>query len=160
MIGTKKLHLAGTSNMRRHLQKKHGKRIQNQSDTNLIATMLQQSKPTWSQRTSDDLLIRLIIHENLSFRIVESQYFQQYLQYQRNTNSVPSSANTVKEWIIKNHKKAQTKVKSLLSSALSLIHLSIDGWTTPHQTMGILGIVAHLLDSMQNYTILYLDLGS
>ena len=101
--------------------------------------MLQQSKPTWSQHTSDDLLVRLIIHENLSFQIVESQYFQQYVQYQRNTNIIPSSGSTVKEKIIKNHEKAQTKVKSLLSSALSLIHLSIDGWTTPHQTMGILG---------------------
>ena len=83
MKGTQKFYLAGTSNMKRHLQKKHGKRIQNKSHTNPIATMLQQSKPTWSQAMSDDLLIRLIIHENLSFRIVESQYFQQYVHIAR-----------------------------------------------------------------------------
>ena len=98
ILGTQKLNLGGTSNMTRHLQKKHGKKTSTQSDINgnqLIPDMFQQSKTTWSQDISNDLLIRLIIHENLSFRIVESQYFRQYVQYQLNTNFIPNSGDTV-----------------------------------------------------------------
>src|SRR5262245_2604000 len=97
-IGKKKLTTSGTGNMKCHLASQHGKRVSQDSDINgnqLITTMLQQTRPTWSQATSNELLTHLIINENLSFQIVESISFREYVQYQRRTNFIPTSGDTI-----------------------------------------------------------------
>jgi hypothetical protein len=34
-------------------------------------------------------------------------------------------------------------VAELMQQAITRIHLSCDGWTSPHQTMAVLGVIAH-----------------
>jgi hypothetical protein len=134
--------------MARHLKNRHRQRPAHESSTNgnqSIVSMLQQLRPPWSQAVSDKMLARLIVHENLSFRIVESPYFREYVQYQRNTNHIPNSADSARDWIVTGYEEAKSKVRELLAGALTSIHLSIDAWTTPQLTMAILGIVAHFV---------------
>src|SRR3979409_2214909 len=55
------------------------------------------------------------------------------------------SPPTRRGWAITDYGKTKSQVRELLKNALTSVHLSIDGWTSPQQTMAVLGIVAHFV---------------
>jgi hAT family C-terminal dimerisation region len=67
------------------------------------------------------------------------------VNYQRRNNRVPKSGDTIGNWIKTDYEQAKSRVRELVAAAISSVHLTIDAWTTPHQTMALLGIVAHFV---------------
>ena len=55
------------------------------------------------------------------------------------------SANTIKDWILKEFERQKLEIKKELAGARSRIHISSDLWTSPN-SRGLVGIVAHYLD--------------
>jgi hypothetical protein len=49
----------------------------------------------------------------------------------------------MKQRILTRFRLLQPRVAELMQQSTSHIHLSCDGWTSPHQTMAVLGIIAH-----------------
>jgi hAT family C-terminal dimerisation region len=136
--------------MTKHLKNNHPHKAHPQSTSTSngngsIAAMIEQIQPAWTQTVSDSLLVRFIIHNNLPFRLVESPHLRALLLYQRASNQIPKSADTAQRWAISDYDKTKSDVGELLKNALTSIHLSIDGWTSPHQTMAVLGIIAHFV---------------
>jgi hypothetical protein len=97
----------------------------------------------FSQKQADDLLILWIIHSNLPFSVTSSPYFQSLMQYLNNKFQIPWSPNTIKSRILSRFESQRTELAHVMQHAISQIHLSFDGWTSPHHTMAILGIIAH-----------------
>lgn len=61
-------------------------------------------------------------------------------------SQIPKSANTVRNWILKEFEKQHDFLKEKLQLAKSRIHLSMDLWSTPSGNRSYLGIVAHWVD--------------
>ena len=78
--------------------------------------------------------------------MVKCDEFQALIQYINNTSSdwLPTSHNTVKEWVIRTFKQEQEHVKQSLQSAQSKVHFSCDLWTSPN-SLAILGVIAHFI---------------
>ena len=134
--------------MTRHLNHNHPARARQQSTSKAnesIGTMVENLRQPWTQAVSDNLLMRLIVHENLPFRLVESPHLRALLLYQRPSIQIPKSADTARGWAITDYGKTKSQVRELLKNALTSVHLSIDGWTSPQQTMAVLGIIAHFV---------------
>ena len=134
--------------MTRHLNHNHPARARQQSTSKAnesIGTIIENLRQPWTQAVSDNLLMRLIVHENLPFRLVESPHLRALLLYQPPSIQIPKSAETARGWAITDYGKTKSQVRELLKNALTSVHLSIDGWTSPQQTMAVLGIVAHFV---------------
>jgi len=45
--------------------------------------------------------------------------------------------------VVRNYQDQKKEVRKEIGTAITQIHLSIDGWTSPHQSMSVIGIVGH-----------------
>jgi len=60
---------------------------------------------------------------------------------------LPKSTDTIRSWVITNYKDQKNEVRLEINSANTQIDLSVDGWTSPHQSMSVIGVVAHFTSS-------------
>ena len=56
---------------------------------------------------------------------------------------LPKSGDTIRSWVITNYNDQKNEVRLEINGANTQIHLSVDGWTSPHQSMSVIGVVAH-----------------
>lgn len=59
---------------------------------------------------------------------------------------LPTSHQTIREWVMRTFETQKRRMRQVLQSALSRIHFTVDLWSSPNK-LGILGIVAHFIDS-------------
>ncbi len=59
---------------------------------------------------------------------------------------LPTSHQTIRGWVIRTFETQKRRMRQVLQSALSKIHFTVDAWSSPNK-LGILGIVAHFIDS-------------
>jgi hypothetical protein len=111
--------------------------------SNLMQASNRIQHPRFNQQVADDLVLQWIIHANLPFRITSDERFQTFIYYLHNTCAVPRSPNTIRKRILVRSNQQKLKLAELLRESMSQIHISCDGWTSPHHTMAILGIIAH-----------------
>jgi len=97
----------------------------------------------FSQKVADDLLLLWMIHANIPFSVTSNHRFQALLLYLNNRNQIPRSPTTIQQRILNRFRVLQPRIAELMQQAVSHIHLSCDGWTSPHQTMAVFGIIAH-----------------
>jgi len=93
------------------------------------------------------LILNWITTHNLPFQIAESDEFKAILLY-GNSLVYPShipSADTLIRLLFSEYEKASSSVKSVLQTALHLIHFCFDGWTS-RSNLSFLGINAQFVD--------------
>jgi hypothetical protein len=93
------------------------------------------------------LILNWVTTHNLSFQIVESDEFRAILLY-GNSLVCPShipSADTLIRLLFAEYERASTSVRSVLQTALHLIHFCFDGWTS-RSNLSFLGINAQFVD--------------
>jgi hypothetical protein len=59
---------------------------------------------------------------------------------------LPTSHQTIREWVVRTFGTQKRRIQQVLQSAISRIHFTVDIWSSPNK-LGILGIVAHFVDS-------------
>lgn len=92
------------------------------------------------------LLLQWIIHDNISFRTVESKHFNALLVYlEGRLEGNIGSRWSVKRWIMEAYGKHTKVVKAELAKSRSLVHLSFDLWTS-RNLLSLNGIVVHYVD--------------
>src|SRR6202035_3801931 len=60
------------------------------------------------------------------------------------TSLLPTSGNTVRQWIINDFKQRRGQIRKELHLSKSLIHLSFDLWTSPN-SLAMLAVVGHFV---------------
>lgn len=93
--------------------------------------------------TLEILYTRFITACNEPLRLVECEQFRDLLYYLNREvdNWLPSSHNTVQEWVLRQYKIRKDIQIQRLQSALSDIHIMADLWSSPNK-LPILGITA------------------
>jgi len=91
-----------------------------------------------------DLLVRWTSTMHISFSQLEYESFRNLLLYLNPeiSSHLPSSGNTIRNWILEEFKRRQDQIKKELSLSKSLVHFSFDMWTSPN-FLAMLGITAH-----------------
>jgi len=84
--------------------------------------------------------IALLMVENPLFRRLIELINHLFLQF------LPSSANTLRQWVIDEYKHQKTAQKEVLRKARSRITISFDTWTSPFSRKHVLSIMAHFVD--------------
>ena len=106
----------------------------------------QSDRNTLIKAKFEDALIAFIVCLNLSFRTVESYWFIALLttisNLIGNTIRLPTSHNTISSWVKQSYKDKRARVKKLLASSLSKIHLSFDNWSSGNH-LAFTAVVAH-----------------
>jgi hypothetical protein len=107
-------------------------------------TLLMSWKPRFNLSKFKAEILDLIIMKQLSFSIVESEYFNNAF---KSVNPIvvaliPKDGDTVKAWIQRKYEPVKADIIVLLSESCSTIHLAVDIWTS-FNALAILGIVAH-----------------
>jgi len=138
----------GTTKPARHLKRHHSTKITLGPPSSPIVSSLVNAakmfdKQRFSQKVADDLLLLWIIHANIPFSVTSDHRFQALLQYLNDRNQIPQSPTTIKQRILDRFHLFRPRIAELMQQAVTHIHLSCDGWTSPHQTMAVLGIIAH-----------------
>jgi len=138
----------GTTKPASHLKRHHATKISLGVPTSpiissLVNTAKMFDKQRFSQKVADDLLLLWIIHANITFSVTSDHQFQALLQYPNDSNRIPRSPTTIKKPILHRFCVLHLRIAELMPQAVTHIHLSCDGWTSPHQTMAVYGIIAH-----------------
>jgi hypothetical protein len=69
------------------------------------------------------------------------------MTYINPNNQMPHSHTTVKTRILEMFKDDQHSLAQRMTNPLSQIHISCDGWTSPQQTITVLGVITHCTSS-------------
>ena len=139
----------GTTKPAGHLQKHHSTKLNLRVPTaspivsGLINAAKQLDQQKFNQKVADDMLLRWIIHTNVPFSMTSYSRFRVLLLYLNDYNQLPRSSTTITQRILAHFRGLQPHVAKLMQQAITPIHLSCDGWTSPHQTMAVLGVIAH-----------------
>ena len=82
-----------------------------------------------------------------ALRLICIPQFRAFLQYinPKVLEFLPTSSNTIREWVLRQYKSRKETMKSKIHSARSKIHISCDLWTSPN-SLAILGVIAHYID--------------
>jgi len=97
--------------------------------------------------TLEYLFIRWITETNLPWNTVTHTPFRSFLEYVNpSVNSLlPNSPNTFKAHAIRLFEEGKKRLRAILGSAVSEIHISCDAWTSPNY-LSALAIVARKRD--------------
>ena len=109
--------------------------------------------PATSLREHNDLnlsafrsLLRWVVHDNISFRKVESEHFQALLVYiDTRLKGQIGTRRSIRRWIIQEYEKQAKVIKAVLANSQSLIHVSFDLWTS-RNLLSLNGIIVHFVD--------------
>jgi hypothetical protein len=101
------------------------------------------------------LLIRRIVCMHMALKVVEHQTFKDLISYICPALAILcQTGKTIRRWILEEFKKQQVRVKDELGLAKSMIHISLDMWTSPN-SLGFIVLVAHFLDKdLKNRSVL------
>jgi hypothetical protein len=130
------------------------------SRTGVSLTMQEKAlKEAVHPKVAKEALIKLIISENLPFRIVESPHL---FAFARALNplidqEILTSHSSVMNHISLLYQSYKESVTKMLQSAISSIHLSLDIWTSPNKIL-LLGICVHFVDFESNLRRLLIGL--
>jgi hypothetical protein len=96
--------------------------------------------------TLEVLFVQFIVACSLPFRLVECPEFRAFLYYLNTEidNWLPLSHVHIRTWVMRQYDGHKTKLKQLIQSARSRVHISCDLWTSPN-SLAILGIVGHFV---------------
>ena len=77
---------------------------------------------------------------------VENPMFQELLFYLCAVLTIflPTSGNTIRQWIISDFKRRRGQIRKELHLSKSLVHLSFDLWTSPN-SLAMLAVVGHFV---------------
>jgi len=103
----------------------------------------------FSHKVEDDLLLLWIIHTNIPFSMTSDHRFQALMHYITDGNQIPCSPLTIKARILTCSKLLWPHVAEVTWQTDRQIHLCLDEWTSPHQTMSILGIFASFISKTE-----------
>jgi hypothetical protein len=156
-----------SSNMKKHLQSKHGIVIEITSGRVQTKTLQQLQQLYLKAKSSDqteeidtqvfehyldqdmiyEALVSLIVVGNLSFRMVERPEFHTFCQLlnPKANTVIPTTHSTIGRKIDQAFQTHKDSIRKKLQSALSSIHLSVDIWTSPNKHL-LLGITADFVD--------------
>ncbi|KAI7722283.1 hypothetical protein KC353_g629, partial [Hortaea werneckii] len=103
---------------------------------------------TFNEKGWIDAFVRWAVTTNQSLRQASSQSHLFLLTFQnpRLENLVPTSANTIRDWIMQAASGAKEKIEKSFSRAASSITISFDNWTADNG-LDFLGVTAHYLDA-------------
>jgi hypothetical protein len=92
------------------------------------------------------LYVKFIAACNMPLRLVECPEFRALLSYlNTDINSwLPNAHKTVRTWVTRQFEIEKGKIKIRLQNAKTVIHLSLDIWTSP-SNKPIFGIIAHYI---------------
>ena len=92
-------------------------------------------------------LTRWIVHENIAFNQVESQYFREMMLEANGTLELAGclpTHNTIREWIMKDWHGYKGVITEALRSSNGLVNFSFDLWSS-RNSLSLCGIVAHFI---------------
>jgi hypothetical protein len=94
------------------------------------------------------LFLQWIICCHIALFMVENPLFRRLIEFinQLFIQLLPSSANTLRQWVIEEHKRQKAAKKVILGKARSRITISFDTWTSPFGKKHILSVIAHFID--------------
>ncbi|GAB7336407.1 hypothetical protein MBLNU13_g09125t1 [Cladosporium sp. NU13] len=103
---------------------------------------------TFNEKGWIDAFVRWVVTTNQSLRQASSQSHLFLLTFQnpRLENLVPTSANTILDWIMQAAYAAKETIEKSLSRAASSITISFDNWTADNG-LDFLGVTANYLDA-------------
>jgi hypothetical protein len=89
-----------------------------------------------------------MVYRHIAFRMVENEYFRNLVTFLSSSMGglLLRTASTIRGWVMEAYKVEKAAVKQELQSAVSNIHLSFDGWTSPNN-YSILSVFAHFINS-------------
>jgi len=102
---------------------------------------------SFTKDSTDRLLLNWVISSNQAFTAIEHDSFRELIEHIQPKYKLPKSADTIRSWVITNYNDQKNEVRLEINSANTQIHLSVDGWTSPHQSMSVIGVVAHFTSS-------------
>ncbi len=105
------------------------------------------------------LFLQWIICCHIALFMVENPFFRKLIEFinQLVIKILPSSANTLRQWIIEEHQRQKKVKKKVLCKARSRITISFDTWTSPFSKKHVLSVIAHFID--ENWERQHLQLG-
>ena len=98
---------------------------------------------SFTKDSTDRLLLNWIIYSNQAFSAIEHDSFRELIHHIQPRYKLPKSGDTIRSWVIRNYGDQKNEVRQEIKNSTTQIHLSVDGWTSPHHTMSVLGVVAH-----------------
>jgi hypothetical protein len=107
--------------------------------------------------TLEQLYLRWIVVNNISFAHVNAPEFRAFLQYvsPAANDLLPTSSSTIRTWLERAYRQEKEHIKSALHSAISSIHLTFDLWSSSNN-LSLFGVVAHFTDKTTHYRQLVL----
>lgn len=92
------------------------------------------------------LVVMWLASCSVSFRMVENIYFRNLLIFLNSDikEILPESHKTIRKWTDEAYEQLKGEVKQALQAAQSIIHLSVDLWTSPNHK-ALMGIVGHYI---------------
>jgi hypothetical protein len=109
------------------------------------------SGPYLSIPTVDEfrsLFLQWIICCHIALIMVENPLFRKLIEFINHIilQFLPSSGNTLRQWVIEEYERQKTVKKEVLRKARSRITISFDTWTSPFSRKHVLSIIAHFVD--------------
>ena len=97
--------------------------------------------------TLEFLYLQWTITSNVSFNQVKHEHFQAFLEFLNPAANqlLPRSSDTMTIHATTLHAEGKQRLRHILASALSDIHITCDMWSSPNH-LGLLAVVAHFTD--------------
>lgn len=145
----------GTSKPAGHLRNTHPRKLRDSAHPGTIpvvgtspltaafARVANAQENMLTKDSADRLLLNWIIYSNQSFTAIEQNSFREFVEHIQPKYKLPKCADTIRTWVVRNYQDQKKEVRTEIGTAITQIHLSIDGWTSPHQSMSVIGIVGH-----------------
>jgi hypothetical protein len=94
------------------------------------------------------LLLQWIICCHIALSMIENPLFRGLIEFINVLiiQFLPSSSNTLRQWVIDEYKREKALKKKALQNARSRITISFDTWTSPFSKKHVLSIIAHFVD--------------
>lgn len=145
----------GTSKPAGHLRNKHPRKLRKSSHPGTIPVVrtspltaafervASAQEKGFTKDSADQLLLNWIIYSNQSFTAIQQKAFREFVKNIQPKYKLPKCADTIRSWVVRNYEDQKQEVRSEIQNAITQIHISIDGWTSPHQSMTVVGLVGH-----------------
>ena len=94
------------------------------------------------------LLLQWIICCHIALSMIENPLFRGLIEFINVLiiRFLPSSSNTLRQWVMDEYKREKVMKKKALQNARSRITISFDTWTSPFSKKHVLSIIAHFVD--------------
>ena len=139
------------------------KAVFNRAEETVQAAQVERRRALLGAMINKDLLeylyIRWTVVNDIPFLQVEHEDFRVFLDYinPAANDVLPRSHNTIRARVITLYEEGKDRVRHILQSAISDIHLTRDLWTSPNH-LGLLGITAHFTNEEQQLQALTIGL--